>query len=170
MTRWRIHAATGFTLLELLVVLTIVAVLSGAAVLGMGAIGQDSVLQQAQRLALVWDSVCQEAAVDARVLGLQLGSSSYAAVQPARDAVWRPTPGALYAKHTLPNGHRLRIDGIAADEQPSADPALQPQILCLPGGANAAQTVLLDVSGERRYRIEFDAKSGKHLVLAANEL
>jgi hypothetical protein len=108
--------------------------------------------------------------VDARILGLQLGARSYAAVQPARDAVWRATPGALYAPHELPNGYRLRIAGRAADEQPGEQPALRPQVLCLPGAVNQPESLLLEVAGELRYRIEFDPETAKHVVREASPL
>lgn len=154
----------GFTLLELLVVLAIVAVISGAAVLGMSAIGRDLPRQQAQRLALVWDSLCREAAVDARILGLQLGAREYAAVQPARESLWRPAPGALYGPHQLPEGMRLRIEGIPADEQPGSERMPKPQVLCLPGGANAPRALLLDVAGQPRFRIALDPREQRHLA------
>ena len=151
----------GFTLLELLVVLVLVAVISATAVVGLGGLGGGQPEQEAQRLALVWNTLCEETAADARPLGLSLSALSYQAVQPGRADIWRGTPGVLYEVHALPEGLRLSFAGVEADAQPAESLAPQPQLLCLPGGLASGPVVLLSVGAAVKYRIETDPADGR---------
>lgn len=152
----------GFSLLELLVVVTLMALITGTAVIGLSAIGQDGPRQQAQRFALVWDALCADAAIDARVLGLVLSDRSYQAVQPGRNGQWMPLPGVLYPEHNLPDGLRLSLEPAPAPQ--AADALPTPHLLCLPGGINAEQSVLLRVNGTPRFRVAWDDRQQAHAV------
>ncbi len=68
----------GFSLLELLVVVTIIAVFAGVAVLSMGALGSDRELQrEATRLQSLVDLLAEEAVLETRDYGLFFSETGY---------------------------------------------------------------------------------------------
>ena len=72
------RACSGFSLLELLVVVTIIGVLAGAAVLSIGTVGSDRELQrEAERLQSVIDLLNEEAVLESRDYGLLFTSAGY---------------------------------------------------------------------------------------------
>lgn len=72
------RACSGFSLLELLVVVTIIAVLAGAAVLSIGTLGSDRELQrEAERLQSVIDLLNEEAVLESRDYGVLFTSAGY---------------------------------------------------------------------------------------------
>ncbi len=68
----------GFSLLELLVVATIIALFAGVAVLSMGTLGSDRVLQrEALRLQSLIDLLSEEAVLESRDYGLLFSETGY---------------------------------------------------------------------------------------------
>lgn len=138
----------GFTLLELLVVITLIAILSATALVGLRQFGGDPLEREATRLVSVWNALCEETAQDARPLGLSLAETAYQGVQPGRDDQWRGTSGASYAVHDLPSGMRIELVDAGEDAQPGPGLASEPQLLCLPGGASQGPDVRLATSAD----------------------
>ena len=71
-------AASGFSLLELLVVVTIIVILSGIAMLSMGTLGSDRELErEARRLRALVDLLADEAVLENRDYGLLFSETGY---------------------------------------------------------------------------------------------
>lgn len=151
--------AAGFTLLELLVVASLIAIVSATAVIGLRSLGGDPLAREASRLVAVWNALCEESAQDARPLGLSLAATAWQGVQPGRDRQWRSTPGPAYAVHDLPVGMRLELVDVDADAQPGDSLASEPQLLCLPGGLSQGPNVRL-FTADTSLTIEADPDSG----------
>lgn len=99
--------ATGFTLLEILLVLAIVAVLATTAVVGFGGLGQSSRVQaEAERLAMAIELVRQKALRRNEVWGLYVDESSYRFKRSAGGG-WDDAEGRLLASRTAEQGIRF---------------------------------------------------------------
>ena len=163
------RARRGFTLIEILVVLALIAVLTGLAALSAGA-GADPVTREARRLAATLKLATDESRLQGRVLGLRFhpGGYSWLELIPARpDAQRRPGPAFVWS--SLPkNGvfrsrnwpRRLRfdlwIDGRRPPPEPTdANPA--PQILLLPEGEFVPFSLRLAEAGAAGVTLRFDA-------------
>jgi general secretion pathway protein H len=108
-------SARGFSLLELLVVVTIIGIFAGAAVLSMGVVGSDRELErEALRLRSLVELLREEALLQGRDYGLLLGENRYRFyVYDHVQAMWvEPADDRLLRERELPEGlyFRARIE------------------------------------------------------------
>ena len=102
--RRRRPADTGFSLLELLVVVVIIAILAGAAVLSLGTLGSDREVQrEAERLRSLIDLLTEEAILESHDYGILFSESAYRFyVYDYQTLAWQPRAGdRLLAEHAL---------------------------------------------------------------------
>ncbi|MCC7121807.1 MAG: GspH/FimT family pseudopilin [Gammaproteobacteria bacterium] len=141
------HGSDGFTLLEVLVVVTLIAILGSAIALSIGARGDRDLEVQAERVRTSFAHAAEAAVISGRVYGFYVTPASIDMV--VHDGVdWQDAPaGGLGTTTTLEAPYALRGDGVyAVANRPS--PA--PQMLFLPDGEQryVGVTVVNTVSGE----------------------
>ena len=140
---------TGFTLVEILVVVVIMAVLTTVAVLSIGLLGGDRGLEaEGDRFADVVAAASEQSGLEGRDYGLWIGPDRYEVLAyVARRQRWETLPeDRLYEAHELPAGVvlHLEIEGkIVLLGRDKPDAPRVPQILLYASG---------DSSG---YRLEF---------------
>ncbi|MDH3419580.1 MAG: type II secretion system minor pseudopilin GspH [Gammaproteobacteria bacterium] len=103
----------GFSLLELLVVATIIAVFAGVAVLSLGTLGSDRVLQrEAARLQGLIDLLTEEAVLESRDYGLLFSETGYRFyVFDYQTFTWlEPVGDRLLAERTLEEPLQLSLE------------------------------------------------------------
>lgn len=136
-------AAAGFTLLELLVVVFIIAIMAGAAVLSLGVVGADrESKREAQRLMTLLQLIQDESLMQGRDFGVLLGESGYRfyTYDYAADTWVVPLDDNLLKDHRLKSPLRmeLALDGrfVSLDREPAEDSAedITPQISLLSSG------------------------------------
>jgi general secretion pathway protein H len=88
--------AAGFTLLEMLVVLVIAGILVSLAALSLSRNPRTDLNEQAQRLALLFESAGDEAQVRARPIAWQPVGGGYRFVQRTESGAWAPMTDDLY--------------------------------------------------------------------------
>ncbi len=156
---------SGFSLLELLVVLVIIGIFFGAALLSPGVVETDRDLEQeAQRLKSVIDLVREEALMQSRDYGVRFGAEGYRFyVYDYEQRAWlEPAGDDLLAPHAL--GRNLAIELGVEDrelvlepgEAPGNDEAEmpEPQVLILSSGELTPFEVLVTRDTDRAaYRV-----------------
>ena len=129
----------GMTLVEMLVVLAIVGIASGAAVLGLGAADrQASVETEARRLAARIRIAADDTMVTDDMIAFAADDRGYGFV--ARDPVtgaWQPRVDAALAHHALPAGIALDADGLHGPVPVAIDGAAQAISVRLHQGSQA---------------------------------
>jgi general secretion pathway protein H len=136
MTRRR----AGFTLIEILVVLVIIAVLTSIAVLSIGVLGKDRGLDaEGERYADVAAAAIEQAELEGRDFGIRFSATRYEVLTyVARRQRWESVADdRLYAPYELPAGIavRLEIEGRPiqfTEDKPSAEHV--PQVLLYSSG------------------------------------
>ncbi|MCG8371012.1 MAG: type II secretion system minor pseudopilin GspH [Proteobacteria bacterium] len=122
---------SGFTLIEMLVVIVIVATIISLAMLSVGVVGEDEELdKERRRLASLIETVQDDAMLQGREFGIELMTSSYRFVEfDPFTRQWAEVPGdELYRLRELPPGieFELFIDGkripLERDPKKLADP------------------------------------------------
>jgi len=108
--------ARGFTLIEILVVLVIIAVMTTVAVLSIGVLGGDRELgDEGDRYTDVVAAASEQAELEGRDYGIWLGAARYQVLAFAADKqVWVSIPDdRLYEEHELPGGlsFELEVEG-----------------------------------------------------------
>lgn len=141
--------ASGFTLLEILVVVAIVAILTGFAVLRLRATGADEGLDtELRRLAALTDAACEQAILQARTLGLRFTSEGYD-FQMAADGGWTPLGDRRFRAREFPDpaGMTLDVEGhrVSLAREPGA-----PQIVCTGTGELTAFEFTMTAGGASR--------------------
>lgn len=104
--------ASGFTLLEVLVVLVIIGVITAMAAVSVNVLGKDSEMQQeAERLQAILAQVREEAVLQSRDLGLRVDETSFEFLEyDGRMERWHAVTGdPLLRERTLPPGLRLAL-------------------------------------------------------------
>jgi general secretion pathway protein H len=104
--------ASGFTLLEVLVVVVIIGIITSMAVISVNVLGGDHEMQQeAERLQAILIQSREDAMLQSRDLGLRLDETSFEFLEyDGRTERWRPVLGdPLLRERTLPPGLRLRL-------------------------------------------------------------
>ena len=119
--------ARGFTLLEIMVVVVIIAILTTIGVMSIGVLGGDRQrTAEVERFEDVAATAMQEAGLEGRDFGVRIQQTSYEVfVYSPRRNRWEVVPSdRLYAVHTLPPGisFGLTLEGreVRLDEQPPA--------------------------------------------------
>lgn len=146
----------GYTLLEVLVVVAIIAVLSGALLLSASAGGSSHRLQEeTTRLLRVLELACDRAVIEARFVGFGIGTTSYAGYD-FSDSGWKVVlekgPLGLYQ---LPDGIELSVPD--ADEKLLPTVPEKPQFACAPTGELGKLDLRIALTGGAdAWRIELD--------------
>ena len=130
----------GFTLIEILVVIVIIAVLTSIAVLSIGVLGKDRGLEtEGERYSDVAAAATEQAQLEGRDFGIRFGATEYEVLTyVTRRQRWESVADdRLYAIHELPAGvtARLEIEGKLiqfADDKPGAPRV--PQVLMYSSG------------------------------------
>lgn len=147
----RARAQSGFTLLEIMVVVVLIGILTSFAVMRIGG-DDDRPEREARRLAAVLDAATDEAVIQAQELGLRLDDDGYTVVQldgNGWDADAFRHDRAL-APHTLPGDLALSIstDDLPGERTPGDDDDL-PHILILSSGEVTPFEATIRRSGAR---------------------
>jgi general secretion pathway protein H len=136
----RPRAAAGFTLVEILVVLVIIAVLTTIAVLSIGVLGGDRGLDgEGERYADVAAAALEQAGLEGRDFGIHFGPGGYEVLTyVTRRQRWESvSDDRLYAPHRLPAGiaAHLEIEGKSiefTEDKPGVERV--PQVLLFASG------------------------------------
>jgi general secretion pathway protein H len=138
--------SSGFTLIEILVVVVILGVIVATATLAVGVLGRDRELEdEARRFAAIIEQSREEAELQGRDIGIRLAQPSYEFFQyDGRREHWRPiSDDSLFKTRELPEGVRARLwlDGREVVLKPKLEPydeekrdKFQPQLLVLSSG------------------------------------
>lgn len=159
--RDRPRAARGFSLVEVLVVVAVLAVTTGIAVVAVRGVGIERTLErEARRFADFARIACERAVATGREHGIHVAGTRYGASLVRRGQWTLERSGALAPKEVA-DGTRLRLfrDGIEVvlDATLDGDPALA----CLPSGElTPFELVVAAVAGtaEERVRGRFDGR------------
>ena len=135
----------GFTLIEVLVALVIMATMAGVLVISLPGFDQRRAEREADRLAAFLSLICEQAELSGREIGLHLSTGGYGFSLSDRD-VWLP----------FASGHRFeerKVEGVSLsvpDEElpPVPDFERPPQATCWPTGELSALDVRV-VHGDR---------------------
>lgn len=139
----------GFTLIEVLVVVTIAAVLASLVVLRLGAWSSGvEPSEQLERLAALVDYQCEQAMFQSSPRGIRLTTEGYDFWQSTAEG-WVPVPDDQVARPRAWRGAvdpDLVVEGRSVDlrEEPAA-----PQLVCQPLGELTEFNLALRVNGQR---------------------
>jgi general secretion pathway protein H len=145
----------GFTLLEILVVVTIIAIIVSVALLSMGTLGADHGLdEEIQRFTDVIEVAHEQAELEGRDYGIVFLPDQFEVRHyDQRSRVWMtPIDDRLLARHSLPDGVSLtlQVDGrpvILKRPDPGKEPL--PQVLVMSSGDITPYVLTLQRDGSR---------------------
>lgn len=161
--------AAGFTLLEILVVLTIVAILTGTVVLGFtGADRAQDLKGAAQRLATRFEMGRQQALTRNREWGVYIDRDSFRFAEfDPESATWVIQEARQFAANDLPEAVSLRLQTEGVGEIPFAEEQDLPQILLFSSGEITPFSLYLEPEG--RAQIWQVASDGLSRVTASRD-
>lgn len=136
----------GFTLLEILVVIAVIAILSGALLLSARGAGSDRQIEdEALRIQRVLQLLCDQAVIEGRFAGFGYGAHGYAGYELTPQG-WRAVEGSGPLRmHSLREGLLLR-EAEADEPLPPTLPE-EPQLLCAPTGEIGDHDLILAPEG-----------------------
>jgi general secretion pathway protein H len=142
----------GFTLLELLVVVSLVGILTGVVVLGFtGADTQQEVKGLAQRFAFRVELARQSALNRNREWGIYIDEENYRFAEFSPDlGEWQKQTQRPFETVTVPGHVRLRLETEGVGELPFADGERLPQILVFSSGEVTPFTLYMELPGNLR--------------------
>ena len=129
----------GFTLLELLVVVVLLAILSTAAVLSVGNLGEDRELEQeSARLLRLLQLADEEAIMDGRDYGIFFEDARYRFLRYVPESLeWQPAADELFRDRELPQGLWLSLEVEEREvtlELPDESEKIEPHVVILSSG------------------------------------
>jgi len=168
-----LRPASGFTLLEVLVVLVIIGIITAMAVVSTGVLGADHQMdEEAQRLQAVLAQAREESMLDGRDVGLRVDRQGYDFLRyNGRVAAWEPVvDDTLLRERELPEGLNasLRLEAREIELEPRTAPTedepAQPQVLVLASGDVVPFEILLRRDGTEETRRVAGTIEGKFEV------
>ena len=157
----RAPSVSGFTLLEVLVVLVIIGIITAMAVVSTSVLGGDRQLdEEAQRLQAVLAQAREESMLDGRDVGLRVDRQGYDFLRfNGRVGAWELIAGdALLRERELPGGVNasLRLESrdveLAPRASPTEDLPPQPQVVVMASGDVIPFELLLRRDGSDEVR------------------
>jgi len=151
----------GFSLIEVLVVVAVLAIASGIAVVAVRGVGIERTLErEARRFADFARLACERAVATGREHGLILAETRYGASLVRRGA-WTLERGGALSPRAVADGTRLRLyrDGVEVVLGPTLDG--DPNLICLPSGELTPFELVVAVRNgiaEERVRGRFDGR------------
>jgi general secretion pathway protein H len=155
--------SSGFTLVEVLVVLVIVAVLALALVLSVGASGERTLEDAADRFQALLGHACEEAELGGRAIGTRVGRDGYAFSRLDGNAWHAFAGGDELRPRTWPASTQLELarDGrplALAGSDPDQAASDAPELACFASGELTPFELTLALPGvPARYRIRGSA-------------
>jgi len=144
----------GFTLLEVLVVVVIIAILTTVAVLSVGVLGSDRELDaEGDRFTDVIAAATEQAQLEGRDYGIWFGPARYQVLTYAQlTQTWETVADdRLYDSHDMPAGLAMRVEmegrPISANDVPGT--ARVPQVLLYSSGDASPYTLTLSRDGSQ---------------------
>jgi general secretion pathway protein H len=153
--------SSGFTLLEVLVVVVIIGIITAMAVLSATVLGGDHEMdQEAQRLQAILAQAREESMLDGRDVGLRVDRRGYDFLRyNGRVGAWEPVVGdPLLRERELPGGLNagLRLEArdvvLETREAPTEDEPALPQIVMQASGDLVPFELLLSRDGTEQVR------------------
>lgn len=140
-TSSRLRSTSGFTLIEILVVLLIIGILVTGAALSLGVLGRDSSLQkESDRLSALMDYLREQATLQNREYGLRcfVGGYEFLAFDARRGQWQRVTSDDSMRPRQLPTGVSMQVSiegrDIILPRQQAKDDELSPQVMLFSSG------------------------------------
>jgi general secretion pathway protein H len=154
--------ATGFTLLEIMVVLVLLGIITSFALLSVGGNPRERLAEEARRLAALVELHQQEAILNGETRGIQFSRAGYALLSLGEKGEWQPpTAAGTLTRHALPEDIVL---GLWVEDRPVElkTTGQLPQVLLLASGETTEFVAVLGFVDDRspdapRYRVASDA-------------
>ena len=109
---------TGFTLIEILVVVIIISITVGFAMMSFGDFGKErKITSSAQELAQFITLVREKALFESRTLKMEITPKGYHVEHLTKDNHWTPFASATYHTHLFPVGTRISINTSGAQKE-----------------------------------------------------
>jgi general secretion pathway protein H len=150
--RW--SKSTGFTLLEILVVVVIIGVLSSVFLLSVGNDDRDRFRDQARRFTALVRLAGQEAVLGSRDMAVELFSDGYRFLV-HNEQEWRPVEDDILSPQQLPEGMswQVHVDGSGAEMDADSNDAV-PRIYLFSTGEITPFDITINMDGQDySYRI-----------------
>jgi general secretion pathway protein H len=153
--------ASGFTLLEVLVVIVIIGIITTMAAISVNVLGGDHQMQtESERLQAILMQAREDAALQSRDLGLRIDETSFEFLEyDGRTERWRTVQGdPLLRERTLPDGLRLalRVEdrGVKLEpRQPETERRpIEPQVILQASGDIAPFDIVFSRDGTEEKR------------------
>jgi general secretion pathway protein H len=166
--------ASGFTLLEVLVVIVIIGIITAMATISVNVLGGDHEMQQeAERLQAILTQTREDAVLQSRDLGLRVDETSFEFLEyDSRNERWRAVVyDPMLRERTLPEGLRLalRLEGRDVKLQPREPETdrnpIHPQVILQASGDLAPFDLVFSRDGtkeQRRLSGTFDGQLELH--------
>jgi general secretion pathway protein H len=140
--------ATGFTLLEVMVVLVLIGIITSFALLSVGGGPQDRLAEQAQRLAALVELHQQEAIMSGELRGIRFNRTGYAMLSLGENGQWRtPAAANTLTQHKLPEDIIL---GLWVEGRPAElNASNEPQVMLLNSGEATEFVAVFGLADER---------------------
>ncbi|MCK5896359.1 MAG: type II secretion system minor pseudopilin GspH [Cocleimonas sp.] len=152
---------SGFTLLEVMVVVVIVAILSSAVVPLMSKNADDVLTEQADRFMALMSLVQDEAILQSRQLGLKVDEQGYSFLQQEDEGSWVPFDDGPFRARKLSSGIKaslyLEDVDIVLEEGGEGEERTTPQVFILSSGEMTPFYYELTFATGSRVRVTMDA-------------